>query len=170
MHPKDFHKIFKEIHQRLKAERNCDKSYLGCSVHQDWQSDDLFQEWITKQVGWNREGWELDKDILVKGNKVYGPDTCCFVPLKINVLFTKSNAARGNYPIGVKRSGNKFVASIGGTKSRKHLGTFSTQEEAFFAYKEAKEERIQQLAKEYKDLLDPRVYEALMKYEVEITD
>ena len=62
----------------------------------------------------------LDKDILYKNNTIYSKDTCIFIPERINILFTKNNAKRGNYPIGVyfnKRLG-KFIAQV----SKKHSG------------------------------------------------
>ena len=43
-------------------------------------------------------------------------------------------------------------------------------EEAFLAYKQAKELHIKEVANKWKDQIDPRVYEALMNYTVEITD
>lgn len=148
------------------------ESYIGCYYHEDWNKSEVFCEWAQNQIGSEHLDWELDKDILFKGNKVYGPDTCCFVPSEVNVVFTKSNAKRGAYPIGVRRNsrGSKFSAQIGGTKSKTHLGTFDTPEEAFAVYKIAKEAYIKSLAAKYEHELDPRVHEALMKYEVEITD
>ena len=100
------------------------------------------------QIGFNsldEEGrcFHLDKDILVKGNKLYSEDTCSFVPAEINTLFCKANKTRGRY---------------------------NTIEEAFLAYKQAKEAYIKELANKWKDVIDPRVYEALMDYQVEITD
>ena len=43
----------------------------------------------------------IDKDILYKGNKIYCPEKCIFVPFSINSLFTKRQNRRGDYPIGV---------------------------------------------------------------------
>ena len=59
-------------------------SYIGCCVCPEWRYFSKFRLWMESQK-W--EGMELDKDILVKGNRVYGPDTCCFIPQAINSLF-----------------------------------------------------------------------------------
>ena len=53
---------------------------------------------------------------------------------------------------------------------KKTLGYYITAEEAFYAYKQAKEAHIKEVANKWKDQIDIRVYEALMKYEVEIMD
>ena len=59
-------------------------TYIGCSVCPEWRYFSKFRLWMESQK-W--EGMELDKDILVKGNRVYGPNTCCFIPQAINCLF-----------------------------------------------------------------------------------
>ena len=50
------------------------------------------------------------------------------------------------------------------------IGHFDTEIEAFKAYKKVKESRLKDVAELYKDKIDHRVYDALMKYQVEITD
>lgn len=147
-------------------------SYISSEVKDDWKNYTNFMEWSGSQVGFDNDGWHLDKDILVKGNKLYSPDTCCFVPSEINATFTKNNARRGEYPIGVNFDKSKgiFSAEEGGKKDREYLGTFDTAEEAFLAYKFQKESRIRDKANKYKDQLDPKVYDALITYQVEITD
>ena len=115
----------------------------------------------------------MDKDILIKGNKVYSPETCCFVPNEINVLFTKRESLRGKYPIGVSkvnRSESLYQAHISVGKKRVYLGCSNTTNEAFLLYKEGKEQHIKQIANKWKDKLEPRVYKALYNYKVEITD
>ena len=147
-------------------------SYEGCNVSTNFKYYPYFKDWCNKQVGFNQEGFELDKDILIKGNKIYAADTCCFVPKEINLLFCKSNSLRGSYPIGVslnKKSG-KFKASMTCGNVLKSLGNYATPEEAFLAYKEAKEQQIKVVANRWKDKIDPRVYEALMNWNVELTD
>ena len=118
----------------------------------------------------------LDKDILFKGNKIYSPDTCVFVPNRINNLFTKRQNDRGEYPIGVYYHKSKFnpqcsiYADFNKKYKQKHLGTFDTPEEAFHKYKKFKEQYIKEVAEEYKDLIPTKLYEAMCKYVVEIND
>lgn len=144
--------------------------YSECTVSDSFKYLSLFRDWAEKQIGFGNEGWQLDKDILFKGNKVYSEDACCFVPKEINCLFTKSNRIRGNLPIGVTKLGNKYVARMNSYGESVYLGKFITSDKAFFAYKTAKEQHIKDVANKWKDQIDPRVYEALMNYKVEITD
>lgn len=151
-------------------------TYIGCSVNERFHKFQDFVSWSSVQVGGNIDGWQLDKDILVKGNKVYGPDTCAFVPPRINKIFMSNRALRGGLPIGVSISswvgsrGIRYVASIQENGKAKQLGTFLTPELAFMAYKKRKEELVRQVAEEYRAVVDPRVYAALIAYQVEITD
>lgn len=144
-------------------------TYIGCSVCDEWLNISNFKKWFDENY---IEGWQIDKDILHKGNKVYSPQTCCFVPGIINSTFTKSKSARGLYPIGVYRRDNssKYFATFRKNNKNISLGSYSTPEEAFQAYKKAKEEWIKEVANKWKDKLKPNVYEALMNYQVEITD
>lgn len=145
-------------------------TYKDCTVTEEWKCFATFNEWFDKQV--YSQGWKLDKDILVKGNKEYGPSTCCFVPNEVNVLFTKRQNCRGDLPIGVQYSESKLRYKAGMTRGndKVFLGYYSTPEEAFNAYKVAKEAWIKEVADKWKDKLDPKVYKALYEYQVEITD
>lgn len=145
-------------------------SYRGCSVDERWHNFQNFCENYLNMIG--ECDYHLDKDILIKGNKIYSKDTCCLVPSFINNLFTKSNKRRGSFPIGISfnKEIGKFESYVRKNNKKIHLGWYKTPEEAFHVYKTAKEEYIKEVAEEYKDKLDPRVYNALMNYEVEITD
>lgn len=59
-------------------------SYSDCYVHDDWKRLSVFKAWMELQ-DW--VGKELDKDILVEGNRMYGPDTCVFVDGETNGFF-----------------------------------------------------------------------------------
>ena len=147
-------------------------AYKDCSVSDNFKYYPYFKEWCENQIGFNvlddkGKTFALDKDILVKGNKVYSEYTCCFVPPEINSLITRytknSSTCKGvhyNTKLG------KFSAHLLG----KYIGLFATEIEAFYAYKEAKETYIKEVANKWKDKIDPRVYEALMAWAISIDD
>ena len=147
-------------------------TYKYCEMSNKFKYFPYFMKWCHRQIGFDQEGWHLDKDILVKGNKVYSEDVCVFVPSEVNNLFIKRDSLRGDCPVGVRyRKGfDKFESQITLYGKMVYLGTFNTPEGAFLAYKEAKEAYIKDVANKWKDQIDPRVYEALMNYVVEITD
>ena len=148
-------------------------TYIGCEVSENFKSYEYFYEWCHKQIGFNNEDWHLDKDLLVKGNKVYSEYSCVFIPKEINLVLTKCVASRGEYLIGVcwDKAKNAFKARVRKNKGKsEHLGLFNTELEAFNAYKKAKEAFVKEQANKFKSQIDPRAYNALMNYTVEITD
>ena len=148
-------------------------TYEGCEVRDNFKSYEYFYEWCHKQIGFGNEGWHLDKDLLVKGNKVYSEKTCVFLPNEINSLLVKSTASRGEHLIGVcwSKTHKAFVAMVNKNKGvQEHLGYFKTEIEAFNAYKIAKEAFVKEQAEKWESQIDPRAYNALMNYTVEITD
>lgn len=157
-------------------------TYRNATCCDEWLLYENFYEWLHEQENFNNQTenktWNLDKDILIKGNKIYSPETCCLVSGNINKLFTKNDINRGDLPIGVsyhKRIG-KYNAKIskydGNKKYREHIGYYDTPEQAFQAYKKEKESYIKQVAQEEynKGNITKKCYDAMMKYKVEITD
>lgn len=137
-------------------------TYIGCSVCSDWLFFPTFNAWFDSHYV---EGYHLDKDLLVSGNKVYSPETCIFVPLPINTLFNDHGRARGEYPIGVyfdKQCG-KFKAQLSADGKVKHLGYFDTANEAHRAYLIAKKANIVRVANEWKEKISYKLYIALIK-------
>ena len=148
-------------------------TYIGCEVCDEWKCYENFEKWCNENYyEVENERTEIDKDILIKGNKIYSPETCVFIPQRINKLFTKNQARRGDYPIGVSFDGyeNKFRADCQINGKGKTLGRFKTPEEAFKIYKKFKEEEIKRVADEYKYVIPKKLYDAMCRYEVEITD
>ena len=152
-------------------------SYQDCTTSESFNYLWKFKEWCVDQIGFNSKDnngkdFALDKDILIKGNKIYSEDTCCFVPYEINNLLSSNRKSRGDTPIGVSfhTRDNKYQAYLNTGISRVSLGYFISMTKAFQAYKEAKEQYIKEVANRWKDQIDPRDYEALMNYQVEITD
>lgn len=145
--------------------QNKNPTYIGCSVHPDWIEFQTFAQWCHYQVGFACEDYQLDKDILVTGNKVYGPDTCRFVPSKINRLFTHNKRNKGIYPTGVSLDASgKFRAQIGTANRVKYIGVYPTVEEASVAYETAKRAEIHSMAKQYKWEIDALLYTTLMSF------
>ena len=117
-------------------------TYEGCEVSDKFKNYEYFYDWCHKQIGFGNQGWQLDKDLLVKGNKVYSEDSCVFLPQEINSLLVKRTASRGEHLIGVHwcKTHKAFVAQVRKNKGKQeHLGFFNTELEAFNAYKTAKE-------------------------------
>ena len=148
-------------------------TYEGCEVSDNFKSYEYFYEWCHKQIGFSNKDWHLDKDLLVKGNKVYSEDTCVFIPPEINLLLVKHTPSRGKNPIGVSwcKTHKAFKAMVCKNKGKQeHLGFFNTEIEAFKAYKKAKESFVKEQANKWKGKIDNRAYNALMNYEVSVDD
>lgn len=136
-------------------------TYIGCTVCAEWIYFSKFKAWMITQ-DW--EDNQLDKDILIAGNKVYSPEACVFVDSTINNFTTDCRGARGEYPIGVyfEKSAGKLRAQCRNpfTNKREWLGYFTNPEQAHLAWKTRKHELSCQLAdSEY--VTDDRVSLAL---------
>ena len=148
-------------------------TYTDCEVSDKFKSYEYFYEWCNKQIGFGVDGFEIDKDLLIKGNKVYSENTCVFIHKGINLLLTKCVASRGEHLIGVSWSNTSksFIARVAKNKGKsEYLGHFKTELEAFNAYKKAKENYLKEQANKYKSQIDLRAYNALMNYTVNIDD
>lgn len=148
--------------------------YKDVTVCDEWHNFQTFAKWYDENY-YEIEGqkMELDKDIIIKGSRIYSPETCVFAPRNINCLFTKTNKMRGSLPIGVsyeKKTGKYRSRCNDGTKETIYLGLFSTPEEAFIKYKSYKESIIKQVAEKHKELIPEKLYNAMITYKVEITD
>ena len=147
-------------------------TYIGCTVSDEFKDYSKWRVWYDNYP-YKQDGWQLDKDLLIKGNKVYSESTCVFLPQEINAVLTKRTASRGEYLIGVcwSKTANAFKAQVRKSKGKqKNLGYFATEIEAFNAYKTAKESFVKEQANKFKSQIDERAYEALMNYTVEIDD
>ena len=165
--------VIQRCYDPLWKDRHKSYEQANCSEYFLCASD--FVAWCKSQIGYNSvddfgKTFALDKDILIKGNTRYSPDTCVFVPREINNLILSNRKVRGDLPIGVTKDGGRFRARFSVNNEEVWLGVFNTPEEAFCVYKQAKEQYIKEVANKWKGRVDPRVYEALMNYQVEITD
>jgi hypothetical protein len=150
-------------------------TYIGCTVCEEWHNFQNYAKWYDENY-YEVDGYKmnLDKDILVKGNKIYSPETCVFVPDFINLLFVNRKQYRGSLPVGVKvctKNPKKYEAQCrNNTGKRIYLGYYDSPEEAFQYYKEFKENLIKETAKEYEDRIPHTLFNAMCNYVVEISD
>lgn len=140
-------------------------TYIGCSVSDEWLDFQHFVEWFEAHE-YSNHGYELDKDLLLPGNKIYAPSTVCFVPSQLNNLLLGHGAARGQYKQGVclPKSSLKFKANIKIDGKKQHLGYFDTEQEAYQVYKKAKEANVKRMANHWKNDIADEVYHALMQW------
>lgn len=166
--------IWKGVFQRCRDEKykTSYPTYANCAMSHEWWCFQDFAHWASNQIGWGLEGWHLDKGLLVKGNKEYGPDFCIMLPERLNQIITNRARFRGEYPIGVHKdpSRNQFTSQCVELDGKKNLKRFWTVEEAFIYYKSNKERVIKEAAEMYKDQLDIRAYKALLAWEICVDD
>jgi hypothetical protein len=138
-------------------------TYQDCTCTPEWIYFSKFRKWVDDQPNRNWENCELDKDLLVSGNKVYGPETCAFISKKVNYFTLSCKGQRGPFMLGVVgltpsgryRSGcqSPFTKSKRGCDTR-----HATELEAHKAWQAKKHEYACQLAELQED---PRVAQAL---------
>lgn len=105
------------------------RTYIDCQVHPDWHYLSNFRNW---QLAQNPNPlYALDKDLKVYENRVYGPDTCCFISRGLNTLLIAEREKASDLPMSVYSNKNHFIVrmSIGGGK-KESFGNFKTVEEA----------------------------------------
>lgn len=143
--------------------------YTNCTVEKQWNNYQVFCEWSEKQVF--EVGYKLDKDLLVAGNKVYGPDTCVYLPNELNCIIADQWKMDRGLPKGVSISAHprarnkKFVASLQRKNTKNfNLGYFETPEEASEVYKREKEKYVKERAEFWKDRISKRAYEGLINW------
>ena len=163
-----YHISYNVWHNMIKrcycSDKNDNPTYIGCEVCREWYNFQNFAKWYEENY-YEIEGQKmhLDKDILIKGNKIYSPQTCVIVPQRINSIFEK-------HTILNKKEKGKYVPRMKVDGVSMYFGRFETREEAFEVYKKAKEKYIKEVADEYKCYIPTKLYEAMYKYEVEIND
>lgn len=138
--------------------------YYSCVVCKEWFTFSNFDKWYNEHC---IDGWEIDKDLLSDGFKYYSPETCCFLPRELNAFLSscvRKITVKKSPHIGIKNVRGKYVAILKINGKSTHLGTFETLDEAIKAYNKAKKERFLIHIEKYKDQLEPRVLDALLKF------
>lgn len=146
--------------------KNQQTSYIGCEVAPLWFNFQVFAEWANNQEGFGLEGWQLDKDLLTTGSKIYSPETCCFLPQDLNNIFRAKRTGKADttLPRGVLYREGRYIAASSFKGKAKSLGSYATKEEAFSSVKIYVEDKIRFLAEKYKSRLSRASYNKLLSF------
>ncbi|MGR5435271.1 hypothetical protein [Vibrio owensii] len=133
-------------------------SYRDVTVCDEWLTFSNFRKWCIdqeKEVG-DISKLELDKDLLGNGAKIYSPNTCCFLPKKVNMFIQAQ--AKGKYLMGVTKKKAKYAPFCNDSLRGKRLWmhTSDSEELAFRTYILKKTELAQEIA--YHTDLVPQQY------------
>lgn len=131
---------------------SCRETYTDCEVVKEWHNFTTFEKWFELN---HIEGYHLDKDLLVQGNRLYSPETCCFIPAYINSLIVERCKSVDGCEIGVTKRRKKgsqeynglYNVTIGGT----YLARTRNLEEANSLYKEFKALLFEEVADKYEE-------------------
>ena len=163
------YEVWKGMLRRCYSDRfkEKNKSYESCSVHPDWHNFQNFADWYLSHEFYGL-GYELDKDILVQGNREYSSTTCCLVPRQLNLLIQKPQKKSSKLPVGVTKAarGGKYMARIRMYGQYKSLGNFETPELAGKKYKEKKESYVKEVVRSWEGLISEDVYQAFVGWEL----
>lgn len=144
-------------------------SYIGCYVAPEWHNFQNFYSWYMSQE-FCGSGYQLDKDILKRGNKVYCKEFCRLVPESINKVLGNNEAKRGDLPMGMQYRSGGYTVKLSCYGKIRYIGRFKDVDSAFRAYKLARESYIKELAEKNRGLMCEDIYNALINYEVRIDD
>lgn len=145
---KQAYEIWRNMLRRSCADelKNKKPTYSIVTVSDEWK---IFSNFLKFYLTQYKDGYSLDKDILVENNSIYSSTTCCFVPIEINGLIVNiDNKKKGTY---YDKTKNKYRASISIKGKTKNLGNYDSLEEAQSAYRYAKKEHILEITKRYLD-------------------
>jgi hypothetical protein len=149
-----------------QSTNNRNYSYCDVEVCEEWHNFQNFAEWFYDNF--KNNGWFLDKDILCPTCKIYSPETCCFVPNEVNVLFSKNNISTYNLPRGVYPKDGKYESAISKFGKQYYLGFFNTIEEAQHTYNTAKKEYIQEVSDKWRGILADNICNAIRDFDISL--
>lgn len=168
-------RMFSRCYNPSELNKPRNARYRDVHICKEWHNFQNFAAWALQQVNSECLDYELEKDLLGGSAKHYAPENCCFLPSEINKFLIQIE--QGEHGIGANYIRPKITNAKDGWIARcyigcerEYLGYFNTPEQATSAYIKRKESYAKELAEKWKSKIDPRAYEALMNYKVEITD
>ena len=145
-------------------------TYIDCTVCDEWHNYQNFAEWYEKNYyKVENETMEIDKDILIPGNKIYSPNNCLIVPHRINSLFLRAaNDSNGCIAKNYNQYEARCWVETDNGRKLKYLGLFKTKENAIKAYIDFKTGYIKEIAEEYKNKIPQKLYEAMINHKLRV--
>lgn len=155
---RSYDEVFKEKYTTYK-ETTCCKEWLFYPNFKKWYDENYYE---IHELGRT----EIDKDILVKGNKVYSPETCIFVPHRINTLFLGdyTNKKDNNIPVGITMRKDKYSVSCHNGEKQIYLGKFSELPKAIECYINFKLKLIDDIILKYSKKIPNKVIIAMKNH------
>ena len=143
-------------------------TYQDVTVCDEWLNFQNFASWYHKQQFANDNDYQLDKDLLVSGNKIYSPDNCVLIPQLINCTIIIGQPSKTGLPIGIEKHGRIYRVRIGIKGKRESFGTYTTIAEASQVYVIEKEKYVKELAEEFQasNSICKKTYQALLNWKV----
>lgn len=138
--------------------------YALCTAEIEWLNFSNYREWHRENMMGDRKV-DLDKDVLVQGNTVYGSETCTLIPHFTNTLFEERGADTN---IVLNNTTGKYDVTMSVLGKKEDVGTFDTEEEARQGYIDYKQDYIWNYAKKCKGKVPNKTCEAMMNWQVKI--
>ena len=166
--------VIKRCYNTKESFRKKHPAYEGVKVCEEWHNFQNFAKWFYANYP-STGNFELDKDLKVIKSGIYSPQTCSFVPCAINSLFTGYSSGRGMLR-GVHwcNTKKKFIVQVHigetthkGLPKQSYFGAYDSQEKAESEYIKHKTEHVMKVASQYKEVLDPVVYENITTRTIE---
>lgn len=159
-----------------KYQYNYGMRYDGVTVCDEWFNDkEKFIDWyVQNYYECAYEAMELDKDLLVRDNKIYGSNTCCILPKSLNILISTCHQKKGSnlyMPLGVRKiyvdKRPKYQGIISINSKPMKLPLRNRPKAAFEDYFMQKKAQLMITAEQYKPYLPEHIYHALINYEIQ---
>ncbi len=150
--------VWKDMNVRCYQKRDIYETYKDCEVCEEWLNYQNFAKWFEDNY---IEGWCLDKDILIKDNKLYSPNTCCFVPKEINNLFKPFHKHKNNLPKGVFKIHKKYYVYVVKNGKSKYYGKYDNIEKATIIATNERMSHIKETVNNFKNKLSTELFNSI---------
>ena len=144
--------------------KKANAAYADCVMSENFLKFQFFAEWCQTQIGYGLPNYQIDKDILLEGNRVYSEVNCVFVPQELNSFFCSRSGPVSDLPKGVTRCKNSYSARFAPASVSGYLGMFKTVEEASQSYQDARNKGLARWLRHFQNdefVIDQRVTNAL---------